>query len=346
MNRLILLIYVLITSSSVWAQCLDFKTCLTEVQQINTLSSDFINPCGNWYLQTHFQPQSFTSKRYTGIHLQSGKEKENNFIKLTLDKDLIAELRRDVGQLESTGKSAMLLATPGQDNIPNQKLGPKNWQLVLIGIGAAPLDFMLQTSLHESSHALFAKLGGAKINEFKPYPHHYKGNFYFGAVTYTPAEDQKLLIITDAAPMLVDASMITAYGALAMSNNLPKNRLAQLGLLTLNAGAVVDLSVHLARGHDNTDSNKLIQEIDRVSKLDEKQSKALVRTPQALFVAAGSAFFAKGLFEMLVTDNPYPKSKSKSKSKQNNSDIIKDLHLIPNVTEKGKKFELSISGKF
>ena len=49
---------------------------------------------------------------------------------------------------------------------------------------AAPLAFILQTLAHELAHLLTAVHYGATSSTFKPWPHTYKGKFYFGRVQW------------------------------------------------------------------------------------------------------------------------------------------------------------------
>ena len=59
------------------------------------------------------------------------------------------------------------------------------WWLPLVL--AAPL-FLIWTTIHEGSHALAARLAGAEIQTFKPWPHRFEGRWYFGRMSYEPYE--------------------------------------------------------------------------------------------------------------------------------------------------------------
>lgn len=74
------------------------------------------------------------------------------------------------------------------------------WWLPLVL--AAPL-LLIWTTIHEGSHALAARLTGAEIRTFKPWPHRFEGRWYFGRMSYEPQSEKGLGFIV-AAPYIVD----------------------------------------------------------------------------------------------------------------------------------------------
>ena len=88
--------------------------------------------------------------------------------------------------------------------------------------------------------------------------------------------------------MLVNMSFISAYSALAFTNNLPKNKWAKTGMLVLAASQVVDLGNHIGNKHSLSDSGKLINFFEHECGLDHDHAVHAVKAPQIGFVALGA----------------------------------------------------------
>jgi hypothetical protein len=73
-------------------------------------------------------------------------------------------------------------------------------KLVLAESLLAPVYFIQETALHETSHTVAALSYGYKITEFKPYPHVEYGGFVFGDMMYR-GHDRFAI---DAAPFMLD----------------------------------------------------------------------------------------------------------------------------------------------
>lgn len=69
---------------------------------------------------------------------------------------------------------------------------------------AVPL-FLIWAAIHEGSHALAARLTGADIRTFKPWPHRFEGRWYFSRMSYEPLSGKGLGFIV-VAPYIIDVA--------------------------------------------------------------------------------------------------------------------------------------------
>lgn len=83
------------------------------------------------------------------------------------------------------------------------------WWLPLVL--AAPM-FLIWTTIHEGSHALAARLTGAEIRTFKPWPHRFEGRWYFGRMSYEPSSSKGLGLIV-VFPYVVDVVVFSGLTA-------------------------------------------------------------------------------------------------------------------------------------
>lgn len=343
------ILFLSFISFDIFATCLHFEDCLGEFQSFNSSIQTFSIPCRPTF---QLSLTDLYQKRYSSIEFNSSRSEDIQTLELSADTEEMETFKADLEQLQSEGKHIIVMAEqanePDSEFLVTRKQDPKNWELVLIGVAAAPVEFMLHTTLHEASHALVLKLGGADIKSFKPYPHRSGSQFYFGSVSYIESEDQKYSLLADAAPMLLDASMITTYATLAATGKLPKNKLAQLGIWTLSAGATVDLGTHMLGSRENSDSNRLIQSILEETKLAEKGSTLLVRGSQGLFVAAGTTSLAMGLHKLLSSGSSSKSSSSATAEDPDSSDspIFQDITLIPDFSPSKKRVMFTLRGSF
>ena len=171
-NRLILLIYVLITSSSLWAKCPGLQECVLEFEQINMQTLPPTLPCRRTSLSLHFQPHIIFGKRYSGIESESQQDQHTSQITISIDRDLIEELQSDLKALESGGKDAVLIASSDPESIASQEVTSKNWQLILIGFSDKP-----QSEVRDDED---------------------RGNLYYGSFVKSPSGYQSLLMLSDA----------------------------------------------------------------------------------------------------------------------------------------------------
>jgi hypothetical protein len=133
---------------------------------------------------------------------------------------------------------------------------PSDRALVLTGLALAPPTYLVGVTLHEGSHALAAKLVGAKVDKlhlFPPGRDPSTGTFRFGW-TYvhglrTP-NDRFLFYI---APKITDAVLLGGFAGLVFTGAWPHNRYGQLALTVFATGLWIDFSkdvVLFARTND------------------------------------------------------------------------------------------------
>jgi hypothetical protein len=122
---------------------------------------------------------------------------------------------------------------------------PSNRTLVLTGLAMAPPTYLLGVSLHESSHALAAKLAGARVDTlhlFPPGRDPSTHTFRFGWTYVHGLRSRGDQVAFYIAPKVTDAVLIGGFAALAFTDAWPHNRYGQLALTVLATGWWVDFS--------------------------------------------------------------------------------------------------------
>src|SRR5262249_48057068 len=122
---------------------------------------------------------------------------------------------------------------------------PSNRTLVLTGLAMAPPTYLLGVSLHESSHALAAKLAGARVDTlhlFPPGRDPSTHTFRFGWTYVHGLRSRGDQVAFYLAPKVTDAVLIGGFAALAFTEAWPHNRYGQLALTVLATGWWVDFS--------------------------------------------------------------------------------------------------------
>jgi hypothetical protein len=122
---------------------------------------------------------------------------------------------------------------------------PSDRTLVLTGLAMAPPTYLIGVTLHEGSHAVAAKLVGAKVDKlhlFPPGRDPSTGTFRFGW-TYvhglrTPAERIAFYI----APKVTDVVLLGGFAGLVFTGAWPQNRYGQLALTVFATGLWVDFA--------------------------------------------------------------------------------------------------------
>jgi len=98
----------------------------------------------------------------------------------------------------------------GNGSFSELHLKPKaKWHLLGHSL-AIPAYFLLQTTIHESSHALAAVGAGTTVTDFRPYPHMSRGNFVFGEMATKDRLSDTGEGLLLAAPLMTDMVMFTA----------------------------------------------------------------------------------------------------------------------------------------
>ena len=122
---------------------------------------------------------------------------------------------------------------------------PSDRELVLAGLAMAPPTYLIGVTLHESMHALAAELDGGTVDELHLFPpgiDPHTRTFRFGWTYVRGLQSRADKIFFYIAPKLLDAAMIGAFGALALTDSLPRNRYGALALTVLATGFWVDFS--------------------------------------------------------------------------------------------------------
>jgi len=127
---------------------------------------------------------------------------------------------------------------------------------VLTGLALAPPTYLVGVTLHEGSHALAAKLVGAKVDKLHVFPpgrDPSTGTFRWGW-TYVhglrTANERFLFYI---APKITDAVLLGGFAGLVFTGAWPHNRYGQLALTVFATGLWIDFSkdvVLFARTND------------------------------------------------------------------------------------------------
>lgn len=125
---------------------------------------------------------------------------------------------------------------------------PSDRALVLTGLALAPPTYVLGVTLHEGSHALAAKLVGAKVDKLHLFPPGIDpgtGTFRFGWTYVRGLRARGDQIAFYLAPKVTDAALLGGFAALAFTGAWPHDRYAQLALTVVATGLWVDFSKDL-----------------------------------------------------------------------------------------------------
>ncbi len=121
---------------------------------------------------------------------------------------------------------------------------PSNRTLVYTGLALAPPTYLVGVSLHESSHALMAKIVGADVLTLHVFPpgHDPHGYFRFGWTYVNKLNGRGSKIAFYLAPKITDALLLGGFAALVFTDAWPNNRYGQLALTVFGTGLWVDFS--------------------------------------------------------------------------------------------------------
>ncbi len=122
---------------------------------------------------------------------------------------------------------------------------PENSTLVYVGLGMAPIDYVAGVALHESSHALAAKLVGADVDELHVFPpgidphaHVFRFGWTYVHGLHTPADRVTFLI----APKVTDLALLGGFAALVFAGGWPDHKYGQLALTVAATGLWIDFA--------------------------------------------------------------------------------------------------------
>ena len=246
-----------------------------------------------------------------------------------------AGINTDCPKQESPDKNEI---KPVADNESGVTFDKNSWKYALAGVVAAPLGFMVGVTIHEGTHCIVANMvEGTDCADIRVIPYYSEeyDYFYFGSTEIDINQDNPPTangrIMITAAPMMLNAGLITAYSTLAFTDSLPDNKWLKTGMLVLGAAQVVDLFNHSRNEHPYSDSGKIINFLQEEKQLGYDQAYWTVKGPQIGFAVLGTA--AIGLEAYRIFTNP-----SKPKAKKSN------FHIVPSVGM--NSFNLGINGKF
>ena len=121
---------------------------------------------------------------------------------------------------------------------------PSDRTLVYTGLALTPPTYLLGVTLHEGSHAVAAKLVGARVVDFHVFPpgRDPRGTWRFGWTYVTGLKSKSDRIVFYLAPKFTDLALLGGFAALVLTDAWPENRYGQLALTVFATGLWVDYS--------------------------------------------------------------------------------------------------------
>lgn len=179
------------------------------------------------------------------------------------------------------------------------ELDPDSWKYALGGTLIAPGAFILGTVIHEGTHCLAAEklpgLGCAELIIFPTYDQE-KDYLYFGYTKFETSPENppeyKDYVKAIAAPMFVNASLISIYSTLAFTNKLPKNKWAKTAIFVLGATQVIDMTNHARNFSPYSDSNSVMAYLQVEKDMSVEEVILAVKGPQIGFSLLGASALA------------------------------------------------------
>ena len=121
---------------------------------------------------------------------------------------------------------------------------PSDRTLVLVGLGLALPTYAVGVVAHEGSHAIAAKLAGARVEQFRPWPGRDRrtGAFQLGLTRVTGLFGCKSRLAFYLAPKLTDVALLGAYVGYYHSSAYPSGSWGQLVVTVLATGFWLDFA--------------------------------------------------------------------------------------------------------
>ncbi len=121
---------------------------------------------------------------------------------------------------------------------------PSDRTLVIVGLGLALPTYAVGVVTHEGSHAIAAKLAGANVVEFRPWPGRSKhtGAFQLGLTRVTGLFGTRSRLAFYLAPKLTDLALLGAYVGYYHSSAYPDGSWGQLVVTVLATGFWIDFA--------------------------------------------------------------------------------------------------------
>jgi Peptidase M50B-like len=122
---------------------------------------------------------------------------------------------------------------------------PSDKTLVYTGLALTPPTYLVGVALHEGSHAVAAKLVGARVLDVHLFPPGIDpkvNKFRFGWTYVRGLKTKGDRIFFYVAPKLTDVALLGGFAALVLTDAWPENRYGQLALTVFATGLWVDFS--------------------------------------------------------------------------------------------------------
>ncbi|MEZ4399369.1 MAG: hypothetical protein R3B06_05090 [Kofleriaceae bacterium] len=160
---------------------------------------------------------------------------------------------------------------------------PSDTKLVVVGLALAVPTYGVGVLTHEGSHALAAKLAGADVVQFRPWPGRdaKTGAFQLGLTRVTGLFGDRTRIAFYLAPKLTDLALLGAYVGYYHSSAYPDGPYGQLVVTVLATGFWLDFAKDTIMWSRHND---LVKAMTLMGATDE-----LHRFPIRLGFAAASA---------------------------------------------------------
>ncbi|MBK9030325.1 MAG: hypothetical protein IPL61_03130 [Myxococcales bacterium] len=121
---------------------------------------------------------------------------------------------------------------------------PSDRTLVVVGLALALPTYAVGVVTHEGSHAVAAKLAGADVEVFRPWPGRdpRSGAFQLGLTRVTGLYGDKTRLAFYLAPKLTDLALLGAYVGYYHSDAYPASSYGQLVVVVLATGFWLDFA--------------------------------------------------------------------------------------------------------
>lgn len=121
---------------------------------------------------------------------------------------------------------------------------PSDRNLILGGLALIPPTYGVGVVVHEGSHALAAKLVGAEVTTFRPWPGRdpVSGAFQFGLTRVSGLRGTGDRLLFFFAPKVADAALLGGYLAWFESSHYPAGSVAQLFATVMATGLWIDFA--------------------------------------------------------------------------------------------------------
>jgi hypothetical protein len=122
---------------------------------------------------------------------------------------------------------------------------PSDADVIAVGAGLAIPDYFLGVTLHESTHALAAKIVGADVDELHVFPpgrDPHSGAFRFGWTYVHGLHGHNARAFFYLAPKLMNSILLGGVAALAYTSAWPSDRYAEVALTVVGTGLWIDFS--------------------------------------------------------------------------------------------------------